>query len=189
MALARFFERAGEAPKLLAFDDEMGCPLHHGLSALEWATAVGVLKDEDLIHGARLASETAAAVVERKIEGKRSYLYLGPRMDAPPASPYEGTVLYDEPGVRAYIFAQRAHAQAHFLRATGGVGSVLALLSRRAPELIHIKRWMGVLFAEVEQSSSSMLLAGWFATTGAGFLFAPAAQGEPYVYQEVGSEV
>src|SRR5207253_1575646 len=44
-------------------------------------------------------------------------------MDAPPADPYEGTLLYDEPGVRAYIFAQRVHAIAHFLRATHGLGA------------------------------------------------------------------
>ena len=31
------------------------------------------------------------------------FVYMGPRMDAPPADPHEGSLLYDEPGVRAYV--------------------------------------------------------------------------------------
>src|SRR2546428_6490322 len=33
------------------------------------------------------------------------------------------SLLYDEPGVRSYIFAQSGHAIAHFLRATHGLGA------------------------------------------------------------------
>src|SRR5262249_20194852 len=134
-ALGHFFRRAGEAPRLVAVEDEMGCPLHNALAALEWTSAVGILSDGDLLHAARLGGETAAGVVERRLGGQRIFVYLGPRMDAPPADPYEGALLYDEPGVRAYEFPQRAHALAHFLRATQGVGAVLSLLARRAPEL------------------------------------------------------
>ena len=187
-ALGHFFQRAGEAPRLVAYDEEMGCPLNNALAALEWTTAIGILQDTDLIHAARLGGETAAAVVERRRDGQRIFLYLGPRMDAPPADPYEGSLLFDEPGVRAFEFAQRVHAIAHFLRATQGVGGVLALLSRRAPELRHIKRWMGALFSDPASRASNIMLAGWFATGGGGLLCLPAVSGDPYVYQEVGSE-
>src|SRR2546430_16646563 len=141
-ALAHFFLRAGEAPRLLAYDDAVGCPLDQAIAALEWTVAVGILAADDLMHAARVGAESAAAVVERKDGDQRVFIYLGPRMDAPPADPYEGTLLYDEPGVRAYIFAQRVHAIAHFLRASLGLGAVIAMLGRRAPELRHLRRWL-----------------------------------------------
>lgn len=187
-ALGYFFQRAGEAPRLIAYDDSLGCPLHHSLAALEWTLAVGILDDDDHIHAARLGGETAAAVVERRSDAKQRFVYLGPRMDAPPADPYEGSLLYDEPGVRAYEFAQRAHALAHFLRATQGVGGVLALLSQRAPQLRHVRRWLDAVFRHPAPGVSNHLLAGWFATSGGGVLFAPASVEEPWVYQEVGTE-
>ena len=65
-ALGHFFQRAGEAPRLVAFDDEVGCPLHNALAALEWTIAVGILDESDHIHAARLSGETAAAMVERQ---------------------------------------------------------------------------------------------------------------------------
>lgn len=185
-ALAHFFLRAGEAPRLVAFDDSVGCPLDQALAVLEWTAAVGILSPDDLMHAARIGSDSAAAVVERRQGDQRVFVYVGPRMDAPPADPYEGSLLYDEPGVRAYIFAQRVHAIAHFLRATQGMGAVLALLGRRAPELRHIRRWMEVLFAEPATGRSTQLLAGWFATGGAGYLFLPLHPGGPYSYCEVG---
>lgn len=186
-ALGHFFGNAGEAPRLVAYDEELGCPLHNSLSMLEWAGVVGVLYDRDHIHAARLSGETAAAVVERERDGKTEFVYVGPRMDAPPADPYEGSLLYDEPGVRAFAFAQRVHALAHFLRATQGVGSMISMLSRRAPELAHVKRWLSALFQEPRTDLSANLIAGWFATSGAGFLFAPAAAGDPFAYDELGS--
>jgi len=185
-ALGHFFLRAGEAPRLVALDDDMGCPLHNALAALEWTVAVGILQDGDMIHAARLAGETAAAVVERRRDGRRIFVYLGPRMDAPPADPYEGSLLYDEPGVRAYEFAQRSPALAHFLRATQGAGSVIAVLSRRAPELRHIRRSLAGIFQAPVPQTSNILLAGLFATGSGAVLFAPAAAGDPYVYDEVG---
>lgn len=186
-ALGHFFERAGEAPRFIAYDEELGCPLHNALAALEWTLAVGILRDTDLIHAGRLSGETAAAMVERRADGRRVFLYLGPRMDAPPADPYEGTLLYDQPGVRAYEFAQRVHALAHFLRATQGVGSVISFLSRRAPELRHVRRWLGALFQPPAEGVSSILLAGWFATSGGGVVFAPKTSADPYIYDEVES--
>ena len=188
-ALAHFFLRAGEAPRLLAYDDAVGCPLDQALAVLEWTGAVGILATDDLLHAARVGTDAAAAVVERKDGDQRVFIYLGPRMDAPPADPYEGTLLYDEPGVRAYIFAQRVHAIAHFLRATQGQGAVLAMLGRRAPELRHIRRWLQTLFsAPADGTQSTQLLAGWFATGGAGALFLPPGSGEPFTYHEVGLE-
>ena len=56
---------------------------------------------------------------------------------------FEGKVLFDEPGVKAVEFTQRAHALAHFLRATCGAGALMALLGRRAPEVRHLRRWLG----------------------------------------------
>lgn len=185
-ALARFFERAAEAPRLVAVDDATGCPTEHALAAIEWTVTVGILAEDDLLHAARLGGDSAAAVVERREGDHRVFVYAGPRMDAPPADPYEGTLLYDEPGVRAYIFAHRIHAIAHFLRATQGSGALLSLLGRRAPELRHIRRWMTALYAEPAVGRSTNLLAGWFAAGGAGFLFLPMQGGEPYNYSEVG---
>jgi hypothetical protein len=185
-ALAHFFLRAGEAPRLVAYDDAGGCPLDQGLAAIEWTAAVGILAEGDLIHAARLGTDAAAAVVERKEDGQRVYIYFGPRMDAPPADPYEGTLLYDQPGVRAYIFAQRVHAIAHFLRATHGIGTVVAMLGRRAPDLRHIRRWLRALFSEPAETRSTQLLAAWFSAAGAGYLFLPPHPDEPYRYDEVG---
>src|SRR3989454_6046508 len=189
-ALAHFFVRAGEAPRLLAFDDAVGCPLQQALAVVEWTAAVGILAEDDLIHAAPLATDAAAAVVERRDAEQRVFIYFGPRMDAPPAHPHEGTLLYDEPGVRAYIFAQRVHAIAHFLRATHGIGAVIAMLGRRAPELRHIRRWLEALFSQpVGAGRSTQLLTGWFATGGAGVLFVPGQPGAPYSYHEVGIDI
>ena len=185
-ALAHFILRAGEAPRLLAFDDTVGCPMEIALAALEWTKAVGVLPDEDLLHAARLTSETAAAVIERKVEGQRQFIYLGPRLDAPPMDVFEGKVLFDEPGVKAVEFSQRAHALAHFLRATSGAGALLALLGRRAPEIRHLRRWLGPILGELDVPRT--LVAGWFAASAAGCLLT-ATDGElNFRYIEVGLE-
>ncbi|HXG44063.1 MAG TPA: hypothetical protein VNJ71_04805 [Gemmatimonadales bacterium] len=185
-ALAHFVLRAGEAPRIIAFDDAMGCPMDIALAALEWTKAVGILHDDDLIHAARLTSETAAAVIERKIEGGRQYVYLGPRLDAPPMDVFEGKVLFDEPGVKAVEFSQRAHALAHFLRATSGSGALLAILGRRAPEVRHIRRWLGSILGELDQPRA--LVGGWFAVGGAGCLLAGPDAEAGYRYIEVGLE-
>jgi hypothetical protein len=186
-ALSHFFQRAGEAPRLVAYDDGVGCPLDQALAALEWTSQIGIILPDDLVHAARLGTDSAAAVVERKDGDARVFIYFGPRMDAPPADPYEGTLLYDEPGVRAYIFAQRVHAIAHFLRATQGMSAVISMLSRRAPELRHIRRWTQELFADSGATAfpSTQLLAGWWATGGAGFLFIPPHADDPFTYCEV----
>jgi len=168
--LAHFMLRAGEAPRFIAIDDQAGCPMETALAALEWTRVVGILRDDDLLHAGRLTSETAAAVVERKSDRGPQYVYLGPRLDAPPMDVFEGAVLYDEPGVKAVEFNHRAHALAHFLRATSGVGALMALLGRRAPELRHLRRWLGPILQELD--SPRPLMAGWFAASAGGCLFA-----------------
>src|SRR5438093_8825396 len=184
--LSHFVLRAGEAPRLLAFDDALGCPVETALAALEWTGAVGILQDAALLHAARLTSETAAAVIERKAQEGRRYVYLGPRLDAPPMDVFEGRVLFDEPGVKAVEFSQRAHALAHFLRATSGTGALMALLTRRAPEVRHLRRW----FRPIVQAlgDEHLLIGGWFAASSAGALFGGTDSDPTYRYIEVGVE-
>ncbi len=184
--LSHFVLRAGEAPRLIAFDDAAGCPIETALAALEWTGAVGILPDDDMIQAVRLTSETAAAVVERKTPGGRQYVYLGPRLDAPPMDVFEGRVLFDEPGVKAVEFSQRAHALAHFLRATSGAGALLALLGRRAPEVRHIRRWFRPIVEELD--GHRLWIGGWFAASAAGALFASSDQEPQFRYIEVGLE-
>jgi hypothetical protein len=188
--LAHFFARAGEAPRLLALDEVLGCPMEHTLAALEWTAAVGVLHDDDQVIAARLTADTGAAVIERRGQDARQYVYLGPRLDAPMMDIFEGAVLYDEPGVKAIEFSQRSHAVAHFLRATGGDGALLTLLSRRGPEVRHLRRWFAPVLQELDVSRP--LLAGWFAAWAAACLFGPPpATGEDdsgWRYVEVGLE-
>jgi hypothetical protein len=168
-ALSHFVLRAGEAPRLLAFDDVAGCPVDTALAALEWTGVVGILLDEDLLHAARLTAETAAAMVERRTADGRRFVYLGPRLDAPPMDVFEGRVLFDEPGVKAVEFAQRAHALAHFFRATLGDGALVSMLGRRAPEVRHIRRWFGRIVHQL--GAPGHLIAGWWAVASAGALF------------------
>ena len=185
-ALAHFFLQAGEAPRVIAFDDAVGMPMETALAALEWTNAVGALNDDDLLHAARLTSETAAAVIERKGEGGRRSLYRGPRMDAPPMDVFEGAVIFDEPGVKVVEFTQRAHSLAHFLRATSGVGALIALMGRRPPEIRHMRRWLGPIVQELD--APRLLVAGWFAASSAGCLFSSREDEPSFRYIEVGLE-
>src|SRR4026209_1496543 len=106
--LAHLLLRADQAPRLLAFDDAAGCPVETALAALEWTAAGGLLAGDDLLHAARLPSETAAAVIERKTpDGERQFVYLGPRLDAPPMDGFEGRGLLGEPRVKAGARSQR----------------------------------------------------------------------------------
>src|SRR5438093_2723996 len=58
-ALAHFFLRAGEAPRLLAYNDAVGCPLDQALAAIEWTAAVGILaQDRSEEHTSELQSLT-----------------------------------------------------------------------------------------------------------------------------------
>ena len=64
-------------------------------------------------------------------------------------------MLFDEPGVKAVEFTHRAHALAHFLRATTGAGALLALLGRRAPEIRHLRRWLSPIMQGARSSASA----------------------------------
>ena len=186
-ALAQFILRAGESPRFLAFDDVAGCPADTALAALEWTGVVGILLDDDLLHAARLTSESAAALVERRTAEGRRFVYLGPRLDAAPMDVFEGRVLFEEPGVKAIEFAQRSHALAHFFRATTGDGALVSMLGRRAPELRHIRRWFAPILQELDVPSQ--LLGGWYAAGSGGALFVSGYPDEPiYRYIEVGLE-
>lgn len=184
-ALAHCILRAGESPRLLAFDDSVGCPVEQALGALEWTRVVGVLPDDDLLHAGRLTDETAAAVVERKTAEGRRFVFLGPRLDAVQLDAHDGEVILNEPGVMAIGFSDRANALAHFLRATGGAGALLAQLGRRAPELRHLRRWLATIVQELD--GPRRLVAGWFAASAGGALFIGEEAGEPnWRYIEVG---
>ena len=184
-SLAHFFLRAGESPRLLAWDDSVGCAMETALSALEWSGVVGILGDDDLLLAAKLNSEVAIAMVERRSERGSVFVYLGPRLDTPPIDAQEGTLLFDEPGVRALQFPTRAMAMAHFLRATSGTGALVNLLSRRGPEVRHVRRWLGAIIHELDAPRA--LLGGWFAASTAGCLFSGDCDGEPtWRYIEVG---
>lgn len=186
-ALGHFVIRAAESPRILAFDDVAGCPVDTALAALEWTRVVGILPDDDLLHAARLTAETAAAMVERKTADGPRYVFLGPRLDAPPMDVFEGKVLFEEPGVKAVEFVQRAHALAHFFRATGGHGALVAMLGRRAPELRHVRRWFGQIVQQL--SGPSHLVAGWFAAgSGGALFFSEVPAGPAYRYIEAGLE-
>src|SRR5438128_10176037 len=89
-ALAHFFLRAGEAPRLLAYDDAVGCPLDQGLAAIEWTWAVGSLAQDDLTDAARPGARGAAAVGAGEDGDQRVVTCWRPRTDAPPADPYWG---------------------------------------------------------------------------------------------------
>ncbi len=186
-ALAHCIRRAGEAPRLLAFDDAVGCPTETLLAALEWTRVVGILPDDDLLHAGRLTADTAAAVVERRDGDRHQWVYLGPRLEMPALDPYEGEVLLDEPGIRSIAFGDRAQALAHFLRATLGTGSLIAQLGRRAPEMRHVRRWLGPIVHELD--GPRRWVAGWFAVAAAGSLFVGDEDGDAkYRYIEVGTE-
>lgn len=186
-ALAHCIRRAGEAPRLLAYDDTVGCPTETLLAALEWTRVVGILPDDDVLHAGRLTADTAAAVVERREGEERRWVFLGPRLELPVLDPYEGEVFLDEPGVRAIAFADRAHAVAHFLRATLGAGAMVAQLGRRAPEMRHVRRWLGPIVHELD--GPRRWVAGWFAVAAGGALFVGDQDGDTkYRYIEVGTE-
>ena len=124
-------------------------------------------------------------VVERKIGDARRWVFLGPRLDAAPVDAIDGEHILDEPGVVGIAFDDRALALAHFLRATGGGGALLAQLGRRAPELRHMRRWLAPIVQELDMPRR--LIAGWFAASSGGALFVGEDAGETtHRYIEVG---
>src|SRR5258708_10562570 len=87
-ALAHFFQRAGEAPRLIAYDDAVGLPLDQALAALEWTAQVGILAAEDLVHAARLWPDSAAVVVESRDGDNSLFVLYGPSLESQHPVPY-----------------------------------------------------------------------------------------------------
>ena len=68
--LSHFILRAGEAPRLIAFDDALGCPVESALAALEWTGAVGILTDDDLLHArSQIVLVSRVAGIEPPVDG------------------------------------------------------------------------------------------------------------------------
>lgn len=64
---------------------------------------------------------------------------------------------------------------------------MLAQLGRRAPEMRHIRRWLGPILGELDEPRR--WVAGWFAVSAGGSLFVSDTNGDAkYRYIEVGNE-
>jgi hypothetical protein len=176
-ALAVFLKAAGAAPRLITLDDSAGCPLYHALAALQWTGETGLFQLSDRLHAVWFAAETGVAVIERMVDGKPAFRFLGPRIEAPQKPPVDGTPVVDEMYVLGYEFESRWNAVAHFLVTTQGRGALMSLFAPRAPQLDHVRRWLLELFQGPVPEGADHLHAAWFATTGAGFLFPPTTMG------------
>ncbi len=175
-ALAEFIRAAGDAPRLLTPDDSPGCPIVMALAALHWTAETGLMRSDDRLHAAWFLGETGAAVVERKEDGVARYRYLGPKLEIPAkAPPVDGVQVLDQLFVSGSEFQERWSAIAHFLVTTQARGALLSLFAARAPEVSHIQRWLLELLQGPIPEGADHLHAAWFSTTGAGFLFPPAA--------------
>ena len=189
-ALAAFLKASGPAPRLITLDDSAGCPLYHALAALQWTGETGLFQVSDRLHAVWFAAETGVAVIERAVDGKPTYRFLGPRIEAPQKAPVDGTPVVDEMYVLGYEFTSRWNAIAHFLVTTQGRGALMSLFAPRAPQLDHVRRWLLELFQGPVPEGADHLHAAWFSTTGAGFLFPPTTIGgertRGWSYVEVG---
>lgn len=189
-ALAGFLDAAGSAPTLLPSAESDGCPLFNALAALQWTGETGLVRATDQLHAVWFGGEAAATVIERETGDGRVFRYFGPRLETRQRTPEEGKKVVDQLFVRGYEFTERWSALAHFFAVTQGEGALVALMSARAPLVDHVRRWLLELFQGPLPTGADHLHAAWFATTGAGFLFPPAALVEErrgYTYVEVGA--
>jgi hypothetical protein len=173
-ALAAFLQAAGNAPRLLPADDGAGCPLFNALAALQWTSETGLVQPGDRLHAVWFAGEAAATVIERETGKDTVFRYLGPKMETRQPQPVDGRQVVDEPFVRGYEFDERWNAVAHFLVTTQAKEALVCLLTSRAPEMEHIRRWLLELFQGPVPEGADHLHAAWFTVAGAGFLFPPA---------------
>lgn len=188
-AIAGFMEAAGSAPSLLPAAESDGCPLFNALAALQWTGETGLVQATDLLHAVWFGGEAAATVVERGTSDGPVFRYYGPRLETRQRTPEEGKKVVDQLFVRGYEFAERWSALAHFFAVTQGEGALVSLMSARAPCVDHVRRWLLELFQGPLPAGADHLHAAWFSTTGAGFLFPPAAllqERHGYTYVEVG---
>lgn len=189
-AMAEFLRAAGQTPRLLPPDDGSGCPLFHALAALQWTGETGLVQGSDRLHAVWFLGEAAATVIEREIDGKPTFRYLGPRVETAQLTPSDGTRSIDEPFVKGYDFQERWSALAHFFVTTQGKGTLVSLLSSRGPEVEHCRRWLTELFQGPLPAGADHLHGIWASTTGAGFLFPPATYADGrergWTYMELG---
>lgn len=189
-AMAEFLRAAGNAPRLLPPDDGAGCPLFHALAALQWTGETGLVQSTDRLHAVWFMGETAAAVIEREVDGKPVYRFLGPRVETTQLTPAAGTRSIDEPFVKGFDFDERWSALAHFFVTTQGKGTLVSLLSARGPEVEHCRRWLTELFQGPIPTGADHLHGIWTSTMGAGFLFPPASYADGrqrgWTYVELG---
>jgi hypothetical protein len=190
-AMAEFVRAAGSAPRLLPAEDGAGLPLFNALAALQWTSETGLFQPGDRIHAAWFLGETAATVIEREIDGKPTFRYLGPRVETLQVSPADGARSIDEPFVKGFDFRERWSALAHFFVTTQGQGALASILSIRGVEIEHARRWLTELFQGPLPDGTDHLVGLWASTIGAGFLFPPAefADGRRrlWTYVELGS--
>src|SRR5438046_1990732 len=81
-ALAQFFVRAAEAPRLLAYDDAVGCPLDQALAAIEWTVAVvteppGESSSTQMLAGWFATGGTGVLFLPRQPNGPYTYCEVG----------------------------------------------------------------------------------------------------------------
>ena len=189
-ALAEFLRAAGTAPRLLPAEDGAGCPLFNALAALQWTGETGLFQPTDKLHAVWFHGETAATVIERVIDGKPTFRYLGPRVETLQLSPADGARSIDEPFVKGFDFTERWSALAHFFMTTHGKGALASLMSPRGVEVEHARRWLTELFQGPLPDAADHLLGVWTSPVGAGFLFPPATfadgRNRGWVYVELG---
>lgn len=192
-AMAEFVRAAGSAPRLLPAEDGAGLPLFNALAALQWTSETGLFQPGDKVHAAWFLGETAATVIEREIDGKPTFRYLGPHVETLQLSPADGARSINEPFVKGFDFRERWSALAHFFVTTQGKGALASMLSNRGVEIEHIRRWMTELFQGPMPHGADHLAGVWASPVGAGFLFPPAAYADGrsrgWSYVEIGSAV
>ncbi len=192
-AMAEFVRAAGSAPRLLPAEDGAGLPLFNALAALQWTSETGLFQPGDRIHAAWFLGETAATVIEREIDGKPIFRYLGPKVETLQLSPATGARSIDEPFVKGFDFNERWGALAHFFVTTQGKGALASVLSTRGVEIEHVRRWMTELFQGPMPDGADHLAGVWASPVGAGFLFPPATfadgRSRGWSYVEIGSGV
>lgn len=190
-AMAEFVRAAGQAPRLLPADDGAGCPLFNALAALQWTAETGLVQPGDRLHAVWFLGETAATVIEREIDGKTTFRFLGPRVETQQRTPVDGVKSVDEPFIRGYDFTERWSALAHFFVTTQGKGALASIVGTRGPEIEHARRWLTELFQGPLPDGADHLNGIWTSTTGAGFLFPPAVYADDrrrgWLYVELGS--
>lgn len=189
-AMAEFVRAAGSAPRLLPPEDGAGCPLFNALAALQWTNETGLFQPTDRLHAVWFLGETAATVIEREIDGKPTFRYLGPRVETLQLSPADGARSIDEPFVKGFDFNERWSALAHFFVTTQGKGALASILSTRGVEVDHVRRWLTELFQGPLPDGADHLAGIWTSVVGAGFLFPPASFADgrkrSWVYVELG---